>query len=493
MEGGCRCGAVRFRAATLPMWVSHCHCADCRKHSGAPFTTYAGYKKEQVAFTAGEPKRYRSSAQAVRHFCGECGGPIAYEPVGERWGGEMHLFVGMFDDPNKFTPSSHVYTSEQLSFIHLDDDLPRVGDPTASPQPEPAPAEEEEDDEEDEHSLRLALPNGRSILIHSEYDDAVQLPQGMYPAVTGNYGRGPDEEPEGVGGTRLGDGTRLPPDDDDERLDWHLPNPYRAAEMMGPLGPYRGPDGGGGDEADADPEYQTADLGGWTGGSVWESGEVLARLLCSDEYRPLVEGKRVLELGCGTGVVGLTAAALGAEEVRLTDRVLFVAQHNLQTNFPEAEQRQRCRVSRLSWGDAEQIGTLIQWSQGFLSAAHVAVGLAEALRQGGGFDLIVTADTIYQGDDSIHGFGRRPDVRSTQQLLADTIAALSTPSTTVLIASPDEGEQCFAALEEHGLVVAEVSGEEVVAEAIGKVPQQSAYNRRGEVRVRRAQRRGARL
>ena len=47
--------------------------------------------------------------------------------------------------------------------------------------------------------------------------------------------------------------------------------------------------------------------------------------------------------------------------------------------------------------------------------------------------------------------------------------------------------------EEHGLAVEEVSGEEVVAEAIGKVPQQSAYNRRGEVRVRRAQRRGARL
>ena len=43
--------------------------------------------------------------------------------------------------------------------------------------------------------------------------------------------------------------------------------------------------------------------GGWTGGSIWESGEVLARVLVSwsDE---LVTGKRVLELGTGCGLVG---------------------------------------------------------------------------------------------------------------------------------------------------------------------------------------------
>ena len=59
--------------------------------------------------------------------------------------------------------------------------------------------------------------------------------------------------------------------------------------------------------------------------------------------------------------------------------------------------------------------------------------------------MIVSADTIYQGDDSDAGFGRRPAERATQALLADTIHALSGPSTTVLvgeypIVTPVEGE-----------------------------------------------------
>ena len=62
------------------------------------------------------------------------------------------------------------------------------------------------------------------------------------------------------------------------------------------------------------------DLGGWTGGSVWESSEILARVLVA-KAAELVAGKRVLEVGSGCGLVGLTAAALGAEEAYLTDNV----------------------------------------------------------------------------------------------------------------------------------------------------------------------------
>jgi len=123
MTGGCMCGAVRFTAAGDPNWVAHCHCTDCRRATGAAFSTYAGFPKTKVRFDAETPPGRPSSSGVMRRFCPQCGTPISYE--GERWADEIHLFIGTLDDPAQLEPTAHVYTSEQLPWVQLADGLPK--------------------------------------------------------------------------------------------------------------------------------------------------------------------------------------------------------------------------------------------------------------------------------------------------------------------------------------------------------------------------------
>ncbi len=83
------------------------------------------------------------------------------------------------------------------------------------------------------------------------------------------------------------------------------------------------------------------------GGVVWEAAEVLA-----DWLGGRCAGTRVVELGSGTGVLGLCLAQQGAASVVLTDRfdVLHLLRASVAANaVPGAE----VRVQELSWGGSE--------------------------------------------------------------------------------------------------------------------------------------------
>ena len=108
-------GLVRFAARGEPKWIAHCHCESCRRATSAGFTTYAGYAATAVAWTAGAPAEYRSSAGVTRRFCPRCGSPMSFE--GERWPGELHLFVASFDEPPDCTSAVHVHVEEQPPWV----------------------------------------------------------------------------------------------------------------------------------------------------------------------------------------------------------------------------------------------------------------------------------------------------------------------------------------------------------------------------------------
>lgn len=121
-EGGCLCGAVRFRASGPPLWVSHCHCDDCRRACGAAVATFVGVAVESYRILAVPPVEYRSSPGVTRSFCGTCGTPLTY--VAKKYPGEVHIMVGAFDKPEAFKPGAHVFADYRLPWLHLEDGLP---------------------------------------------------------------------------------------------------------------------------------------------------------------------------------------------------------------------------------------------------------------------------------------------------------------------------------------------------------------------------------
>ena len=122
-RGRCLCGNVRFETHGRHLWVAHCHCNSCRRHTGSAVATFVGFAKDQVVYTRGERAFYESSPGVQRGYCADCGTPMTYES--DRHPGEIHVYVCTLDDPDAFPPKLHVFYSERVAWMELEDDLPR--------------------------------------------------------------------------------------------------------------------------------------------------------------------------------------------------------------------------------------------------------------------------------------------------------------------------------------------------------------------------------
>jgi len=120
-EGGCLCGAVRFKAEGEPLNVRICHCRNCQKAMGSPFFARALFP--QTALTVeGETGRYPSSENVDRVFCKKCGTRLF---SWRRNGTAAGVALATFDDRNAFAPTAHIWVQEKPDWLKLDDGLPQ--------------------------------------------------------------------------------------------------------------------------------------------------------------------------------------------------------------------------------------------------------------------------------------------------------------------------------------------------------------------------------
>jgi hypothetical protein len=122
-RGSCLCGAVRFEVRFPSKWCAHCHCTMCRKEHGAGYVTWAGFPVEQFEVTDGEAglNWYQSSPQAQRGFCSRCGSSLLFRS--ERWPGEIHVAIGVLDDPIDRAPQAHVFHDTRVDWVVIDEAL----------------------------------------------------------------------------------------------------------------------------------------------------------------------------------------------------------------------------------------------------------------------------------------------------------------------------------------------------------------------------------
>lgn len=123
LTGRCHCGAIHYavpRAAVLHHAL--CHCADCRRHAGAPVVGWAMVPAEQVS-VQGTPKVYVSSEHGRRSFCGECGTSLFYGNEA-MLPGLIDIQTGTLDDAAALPPGAQIQVAERLPWMETLHTLP---------------------------------------------------------------------------------------------------------------------------------------------------------------------------------------------------------------------------------------------------------------------------------------------------------------------------------------------------------------------------------
>ena len=123
-EGGCSCGAVRYRLTSEPLFVHCCHCRNCQRQTGSAFVVNVLIEADRVE-VVGEPvpvavPRDDGSAQPI-HRCPSCQVALFSE-----YGRPEIRFLraGTLDEPSSVAPDVHIYTRSKLPWVVLPEGVP---------------------------------------------------------------------------------------------------------------------------------------------------------------------------------------------------------------------------------------------------------------------------------------------------------------------------------------------------------------------------------
>lgn len=120
-DGGCCCGAVRYRLRAAPMFVHCCHCRDCQRQTGGAFAINALIETANIELLSGAPTPIAMPTDSGRphdiHRCPKCQTAL-WSDYGRR-PALRFVRVATLDDPTAFQPDVHIFTRSKLPWVRL--------------------------------------------------------------------------------------------------------------------------------------------------------------------------------------------------------------------------------------------------------------------------------------------------------------------------------------------------------------------------------------
>src|SRR6202451_927614 len=131
LEGGCDCGAIRYRIETPPMFVHCCHCRWCQRESGASFALNALIEADFVLQLTADPQLVSTPSEAgLGQIIARC--PVCRVAVWSNYAGAgpviRFIRVGTLDAPDHLPPDIHIYTASKQPWFQLPADVPSVSE-----------------------------------------------------------------------------------------------------------------------------------------------------------------------------------------------------------------------------------------------------------------------------------------------------------------------------------------------------------------------------
>jgi hypothetical protein len=124
-EGGCSCGAVRYRLTSDPLFTHCCHCLNCQRQTGSAFVVNLLIETDRVELLAGTPQpvevpRDDGSTQTIFRC------PTCQVALFSQYTHPAVRFVraGTLDDPTTVTPDVHIYARSKVNWVTLPDSVP---------------------------------------------------------------------------------------------------------------------------------------------------------------------------------------------------------------------------------------------------------------------------------------------------------------------------------------------------------------------------------